>query len=160
MKPTAPSVPVYDLRFVRARRPLVISEPAARYSGQAARALHSLIGTADREHFAILFLNSQLEIVGAHIAGIGGSSTMQVEARTVLRAAVVACAASIVIGHNHPSGNPNPSVEDHAFTRRIVDAAHVLGIPIMDHIIVTREVDRYSSMKDCGTLPVALDGAA
>jgi DNA repair protein RadC len=147
-----PSIPIYTLRLVKGRS-LALREPTASYGAQAARALQDLIGLTDREHLALLFLNARHAIVGAHIAAIGGASSIPgIEPRTLLRAAVVSCAAAIVIGHNHPSGDPAPSPEDHAFTRAFVTAAQAIGITVVDHIIVTRTA-RFHSMNDAGTLP-------
>ncbi len=56
--------------------------------------------------------------------------------REVFKAAVVANAASVVIAHNHPSGDPTPSPEDHAMTRRLCRAGELLGICVQDHVIV------------------------
>ncbi len=65
----------------------------------------------------------------------------------------MACADAVVLGHNHPSGDPSPSADDITTTEKIVRAGAVLGITVVDHIIVTREPRRYHSMCDRGILP-------
>ena len=154
MDPKLRKVPVYEIKLVQSRRPLLIAEDTISDAERARNVLHAMIGCADRESFVALFVNAAHEITGAHVVAIGGQSRiMGVEARTVFRAALAACAAAIIIGHNHPSGHATPSSEDIAITRALVNAGDLLGIPVLDHVIVTRHLDRYYSMLDRGTLP-------
>jgi DNA repair protein RadC len=102
-KPTLQKIPVYEIRLVQARRPLRLAEarlPDAEYAG---RTMHALLGLTDREHFAALFLNGHNHITGAHIIAIGGQHGIgTIEARTVFRAAISACASAIILGHYVP----------------------------------------------------------
>ncbi len=153
-KLTLYKVPVYEVRLRQARRPLELAEPILEHSDQSARTLHALLGLTDREHFAALFINGLNRITGAHVVAIGSQHGVSgLEARTVFRAAIVACASAVVLGHNHPSGDPNPSPEDIATTGKLMAAGRVLGIPVVDHVIVTRESRRWHSMLAHGTLP-------
>jgi DNA repair protein RadC len=116
--------------------------------------MHAMLGLTDREHFAALFLNGQSQITGVHVVAIGGQHGIgTIEPRTVFRAAVTACASAIVLGHNHPSGDPTPSRVDLATTAKLMAAGRVLGIPILDHVIVTRDSRCWHSMHARGTLP-------
>jgi DNA repair protein RadC len=145
------SLPVYDLRLVRARKPLRLAESEATYPARAARALHDLIGRTDREHLACLFVDARLAIQGAHIIGIGGTSgIVTVEPSCVFRAALVARASSIILGHNHPSGFPQPSEDDLKTTTRLIEAGKVVGVSIVDHLIVTPRPAVFASMRDLG----------
>jgi DNA repair protein RadC len=147
-------VPVYEVRLVQSRRPLRLAEECVAHPPSAARALHALIGLTDREHFACLFVNLHHHVTGAHIAAIGAQHTItSIDVRVILRAALAACATAIILSHNHPSGNPSPSHEDIATTEMIMRAASVLSMPVLDHIIVTRDMNRYHSMSEQGTLP-------
>jgi DNA repair protein RadC len=113
-----------------------------------------MLGFTDREHFAALFLNSIHGITGAHVVSIGGQQGIgTIEPRTVFRAAISACAAALIISHNHPSGDPTPSSPDVATTAHLMAAGKLLGIPVLDHIIVTRDSRRWYSMYERGTLP-------
>jgi len=67
--------------------------------------------------------------------------------------ALAACSSAVVLGHNHPSGDPAPSPEDILTTKHIMLAGKILCIPVVDHVIVTRNADRYHSMFERGTLP-------
>jgi DNA repair protein RadC len=148
------AIPVYEVRLVQSRRPLRLAEECIADAPSAARALHALIGLTDREHLACLFVNGHNRITGAHIAAVGGQHLIgAVDVRVILRAALAACASSLVLGHNHPSGDPAPSDQDLTTTAHIMRAAKVLTIPMLDHVIVTRDPSRYHSMLDRGTLP-------
>ena len=103
----------------------------------AAALFHTLIGEADREKFATLFLNSRHRITHAQIVSCGSLSSAPVHPREVFKAAVLANAAAIIIGHNHPSGDIAPSPDDHALTKRIEQAGELLGIPLLDSLIVS-----------------------
>lgn len=153
-KPTLQKVPVYEVRLVQARRPLRLAEATVSDGDLAARTMHAMLGLTDREHFATLFLNGTHRVTGAHVVAIGGQHGIgTIEARTVFRAAITACASALVLGHNHPSGDPTPSPKDIATTAKLMAAGRVLGIPVVDHIIVTRDSRRWHSMMMRGTLP-------
>jgi DNA repair protein RadC len=150
----AQNVPVYEVRLVQSRRPLRLAETTLTDARTSARAFHVLIARTDREHFAALFLNANHQITGAHVVAIGAQHAIaSIDARALFRAALAACASAIVLGHNHPSGNPTPSREDVATTGQIMLGAKVLSLPVLDHVIVTRDPQRYHSMFECGTLP-------
>jgi DNA repair protein RadC len=147
-------VPVYELRLVQSRRPLRLAESTVPESDSAARTMHAMLGLTDREHFGALFLDGHHRITGAHVIAIGGQHNIgTIEARTVFRAAIVACGSAKVLGHNHPSGDPSPSPEDIATTAKLIAASRIIGIPIVDHVIVTRDSRRWHSMYARGTLP-------
>jgi RadC-like JAB domain len=98
-------IPVYDVRLVQSRHPLMLPLPyrLADNPDASAQAFHTLIGLTDREHLACLFVNAQHEINGAHVAAMGGQSRINaIDARVIFRAALAACAAGIVLGHYVP----------------------------------------------------------
>ena len=147
------AIPVYEVRLVPSRRPLRLAEETVPESGSAARVAHALIGRNDREHLACLFLNAQHRIVGAHIAAIGGQHVIgTVDVRVILRAALAVCASSMILTHNHLGLDPSPSQDDITTTAKIMRAAEILTIPVVDHVIVTRDSARYHSMLERGTL--------
>lgn len=89
-----------------------------------------------REHFLVLLLNARHEVAGKDTISIGSLNASIVHPREVFKPAVLASAASIVLVHNHPSGDPEPSEEDLAITKRLVEAGELLGIGVLDHVIV------------------------
>jgi DNA repair protein RadC len=89
-----------------------------------------------KEHFIVLLLNTQNEIIKQWIVSIGTLNASLVHPREVFRSAIEAGCASIIVAHNHPSGTLEPSSEDLNTTRRLVDAGKLLGIEVTDHVII------------------------
>jgi DNA repair protein RadC len=89
-----------------------------------------------REHFVALHLDARHAVTGARIVSIGTASAALVHPREVFQAAIVAGACGLIVGHNHPTGNPSPSSEDEAITRRLALAGWLLGIRLLDSVIV------------------------
>jgi len=100
----------------------------------------------NREHFVGFYLNSRNQVLRREIISIGSLNASIVHPREVFLPAVAMSAASIILAHNHPSGDPTPSEEDLAITRRLVDAGRLLGIELLDHVVVAR--DAYASFKE------------
>ena len=94
--------------------------------------------TRRREHFFVLTLDGSHGITAVRIVAIGIVNRSLVHAREVFRRAIIDNAAAIVVAHNHPSGSLEPSDEDHEVTRRLGEAGQLLGIPILDHLIISR----------------------
>ena len=154
--PTLRKIPVYEVRLVQTRRPLWVAEAAVSRPEHAARTLHALFGLSDREHFATLFFDGAHNVTGIHVVAIGSQHSVGgLDPRVVFRAAIAAHASAIIIGHNHPSGNPEPSRPDLAITTALTAAGKLLDVPILDHIIVTRDATRWYSMAEHGMLPQA-----
>ena len=89
-----------------------------------------------REHFLVLLLNARHEAIGKETVSIGSLNASIVHPREVFKPAVLASAASVVLVHNHPSGDPEPSEEDLTITKRLVEAGELLGIGVLDHVII------------------------
>jgi DNA repair protein RadC len=96
------------------------------------------IGKKDQEHFIVAMLNGASGIIGYKIVTIGLTNRTLVHPREVFREAIKRNASSIIIGHNHPSGSLDPSIEDDSVTKRLKEAGEILGIAVLDHIIVRR----------------------
>lgn len=93
---------------------------------------------AAQEEFHVVTLDVQLPVVGTHLIGVGTLDRSLVHPREVFRAAIKDAAKSIILVHNHPSGDPTPSEEDLVVTTRLEQAGATLGIPVLDHIVVAR----------------------
>jgi len=106
------------------------------------------------EVFAVLCLTTKNEVAGYHEVGRGSLNACIVHPREVFKAAVLRNAASVLIAHNHPSGDPTPSPEDAALTDRLRDAGHLLGIDLLDHIVIGTN-GRYFSFREAGRLSEA-----
>jgi DNA repair protein RadC len=108
-----------------------------RSPADAAAVLAEYFSDRDREEFVVAFLDSGSTLVGLHVASVGGLAASIVEPRQVFKAAVLANAAALIVAHQHPSGNPEPSREDVVVTRQLVEAGKVMGVPVHDHLIIT-----------------------
>lgn len=89
------------------------------------------------ESFGVLYTDGSNNIRGATIVALGGRSSLSIRVAEILRPALIAGARGIIMGHNHPSGNPQPSPEDDALTRRIAAACEAVDLQLLDHLIVT-----------------------
>ena len=130
-------VPLYTTRLVRERTFSFPTRDQVRSPAGAAAVLAEYFADRDREEFIVVFLDTANTLVGLHVASVGGLAASIVEPRQVFKAAVLANAAAVIVAHQHPSGNPEPSREDVAVTRQLVEAGKVMGIPVHDHLIIT-----------------------
>ncbi len=102
------------------------------------------------ERFVVFVLNTANRIVSVDIVSEGTMNASLVHPREVFRAAVMGLGAAIIVAHNHPSGNIEPSSEDCSITRQITEAGKILGIPVHDHIIFGE--NGYTSFAERGIL--------
>lgn len=115
------------------RRP--IAAGAITGPDQVARLLRALL-PGDREGFAVIHLDGRHVARSAELVSVGSLNASLVHPREVFKGAILANAAAVILGHNHPSGDPAPSEEDAVITRRLVAVGDLLGIPVLDHVIV------------------------
>ena len=104
----------------------------------------------DREHFLVLYLDRKGGVIAKEDVSVGGLHSSIVHPREVFKTAVKRSAASIILAHNHPSGDPAPSREDIDITRRLIDAGSIMGIEIIDHVIIGENT--YCSFKEKGLI--------
>lgn len=90
----------------------------------------------EKEHFKVVFLNTKNEIIAFETISIGSLNASIVHPREVFNRAIKKSSASIILLHNHPSGNPEPSKEDINVTKRLIEAGKIIGIEVLDHIII------------------------
>jgi DNA repair protein RadC len=128
----------YRLALVRERAPVPFGERASA-PGDLARLAWTLIGTEPQELVLCLHLDSTLRLRGYHEVARGGLDVAPVDLRVVLAGVLVAGTPAFALVHNHPSGDPEPSLDDLALTERVVAAAKVLGLRFVDHLVVASE---------------------
>ncbi|MGP8216322.1 MAG: JAB domain-containing protein [Bacteroidia bacterium] len=102
------------------------------------------------EEFIVFYLNRANKILGWVKISSGGINGTVADSRVIFGIALKAAASSLILAHNHPSGNLTPSNEDKELTRKLIDAGKLLEIKVLDHIIVTSE--SYYSFSDEGTV--------
>ena len=100
------------------------------------------------ECFVALMLNTRRRIKGHYLVSIGTMDTILVHPREVFRLAIIASASALVLGHNHPSGDPTPSEADIKVTRDLIRAGQLLKIEVLDHIIVGNPT--HTSLRELG----------
>ncbi|MBO5853377.1 MAG: JAB domain-containing protein [Bacteroidales bacterium] len=103
-----------------------------------------------RETFIVLYLNRANQVLGYSVISQGGTSNTTVDIKMVIQTALLANASCIMLAHNHPSGNLHPSSDDNRITNRIIEAARLFDITVLDHIIITNE--SYYSFTDNGNI--------
>ena len=118
----------------------------------AAAIAQLLIGDADREHVLALLLDTRHRVVGVHTVAVGDLNTCPLHPREVFKCALLCNAAAVILCHNHPSGDLQPSRADVAITRRLAEAGGLVGIAVLDHIIVAG--GGYTSLRERGILEV------
>ena len=133
----------YDVAFQTER-------PADRPQINCPQDVHTLLapemGALAQEQLRVLLLNTRNQVMGQRVIYIGNVNSSVVRPAEVLRAAVIDSAPSIIISHNHPSGDPTPSPEDVSITRDLVQAGKILGIDLLDHVVIGG--DRWVSLKE------------
>ncbi|KXK37156.1 MAG: DNA repair protein RadC [Saprospiraceae bacterium] len=107
---------------------------------------------ADRPHeeFWVVFCSRSNKVIKMEFIGRGGTSSVVVDPKIILKSAIEHLASSIILGHNHPSGNLTPSREDIMITQKIKDAAELVDMKVLDHIIIGD--NKYYSFADEGRL--------
>ena len=154
-------------RFVSAYRISLVRDERVSFGAQsvynptdAQRCLQDLIrnmGQPDREQFCVLMLNAKNIIIGMNIVSVGGLSSAPVHPKDVLKPAILANAAALILGHNHPSNDLTPSSADIAITQTIVHASSILGITIHEHLIIGMDDDGYFSFAEHGYIQEAYE---
>lgn len=130
--------------LVRARR----ERMQFRTARDAAEFLVPQFGTRPVEQFGVILLDTKHRLLRTTVLSVGTLDASIVHPREVFRAAASAGAAALVLFHNHPSGDPTPSADDIALTRRMMQAGDLMGITVLDHVIISES--RFCSLKDHG----------
>lgn len=128
-------IPEYKVMLVRDKK-IETDTKFINSSDDANKLLQSYLNGVDREHFVVILLNRKNGIIGINTVSVGDLSSSIVHPREVFKPAIVAGAASIIVAHNHPSGDPAPSRDDINVTKRLKEAGDILGINVLDHIII------------------------
>lgn len=131
------TTPVYDRSIVRS-------------PGDVFELLETEFRHLQNEHFVCLFLNTKNHLIFKEVISIGSLNSAIVHPREVFRAAIKRSSASLICAHNHPSGDPEPSIEDVSLTKRLIAAGEIIGIEVLDHVIIGG--NRYHSLKEHGQI--------
>lgn len=105
-------------------------------ASEAVGIFRKLMEDSAEEYFWMLCMDAKGKIVGCHEISHGDLTATAVHPREVFKRAILNNAASIIVSHNHPSGDPTPSMEDISLTARISEAGKLMGVKMLDHIII------------------------
>jgi DNA repair protein RadC len=150
----------YRIQLVKDRR--IAFEPGEEVSDPKqcqpiARRIIETLGQTDREQICVIMLNVKNEIIGTNMVHTGYLNGSSIHPREVFKPALLLNAGAIIMCHNHPSGGVEPSPEDLEVTTLIMKAAHVMQIPLHDHMIISTFDDSYYSFLDAGIIPKLLE---
>ncbi len=157
-------IPIYRISLVRESAMPYHTVPQMRSSKDVSNLLHEYLKGTDREHFVAILVDQKNRAIGLHTVSMGSLTASVVHPREALKPiiadddfvrasytrAIRHNAANLIFGHNHPSGDPQPSREDRALTTRLVQAGKLLGILVLDHVIIGNNT--YFSFADEGLL--------
>lgn len=131
------TAPLVGVRLVQEQEFPYNGEPL-RKGADVAAFVGSYLKDLDREAFMVIMLTSRNRVISANIVSLGTLDGAMVCPREVFKVAILQNAASVILVHNHPSGDPAPSEDDINITKRMVQAGQLLGIPVLDHVVVSR----------------------
>ena len=132
----APTCSTCALEERRRFAPGDLDRPAVTAPEIAADLLAPLLAARDREHCVVLLLDTKHRLLDTVTVSVGSIDHTFMAPREVFRDALLANASAIVLAHNHPSGDPEPSRDDERITTRLVRAGEVVGIDVLDHLVV------------------------
>lgn len=140
---------IVSLKLVK-ESSLLYKERSVRSPEDGYQLMKLFLADKDREYFIVASLDTKNQPLSINVCHIGSLNASIVHPREVMKSAILSNAASIIVGHNHPSGLPEPSKEDIEVTRRLAEAGKIIGIDLLDHIIVGDE--SFISLKEKGYL--------
>ncbi|MFH1267912.1 MAG: JAB domain-containing protein, partial [Planctomycetota bacterium] len=117
----------------------------------AAEFLRAILESEPVEVFVVVPLTIKFRVLGYHELSRGCIDSTPAHPREVFKIALLANSACVLLGHNHPSGDPSPSMDDVDLTARLLQAGKLLGIEVVDHVIIGHD-DRYYSFKEGGRI--------
>lgn len=104
----------------------------------------------EKEHFQVILLDGRHRVIGVQPISVGILNSNLVHPREVFRPAISRGSAAVIAVHNHPSGDPTPSGDDEAITKRLMETGELVGIPVLDHIVIG--AGQFVSMKEKGLM--------
>ena len=140
-------IPVFKLKLIRDCN--ITIDKQVRNPTDINEILKALLSELDTEHLIVVLLDTRHRVIGTHDAAHGGLNACHVRLADVFKAAIVGNASSIIIAHNHPSGDNSPSPDDISITKQLIDAGKLLDISVLDHIIYAENENgpQYNSLR-------------
>jgi DNA repair protein RadC len=142
-------ISVVRVELIKERNLDYVGSRQIRTADDAATIMYEYIGNTDRENFVVMMLSTKHYVNAINTVSIGSLDACIVHPREVFKPAILGNSSDIIVGHNHPSGDPSPSPEDVAVTKRLVEAGRTLGITLLDHLIIGHD-GRHVSLQSQG----------
>ena len=143
-------IQVVNIRMVK--EPSIYSENRITCPEDAVKAIAKDMATYDREVFAVLHLKTNGQPINFNICSVGTLDAAMVSPANVVKSGILSNAASMLVFHTHPSGNLEPSQEDKEVTRRLIAAADLMGLSLLDHVIIGGGTDKVFSFRQAGMM--------
>ena len=143
-------IPRFDVRLVRDGRVATLEPTIIRRPEDTLPVLEAELSELGYEKFIALALNTKNHVTAVLPVSSGSLNASIVHPRELFQRAILANCASLILAHNHPSGDPVPSPEDIALTRKLIEAGLLLDIPVLDHIVLG--YGRFVSFKERGLI--------
>ena len=146
-----PKIKEYNCRFKQVQvrleeAPTIYTSKKVNNPQRAIEVLGEITKTFDREHFIVVNLTAKCAVINFNVVSIGGLSNAEAAPANVFKSAILSNAARVLLLHNHPSGNVDPSESDILVTQRLALAGEILGIQVEDHVILAN--NEYYSMRE------------
>lgn len=131
----------------------VVSKPSLCHSAAAYALLAPMVKRRKVESFWVFCVDARNRLIGHEEVARGTANYLHVPPRDVFHLAIVKHATGVILVHNHPSGDPTPSLEDESITERLAEVGRLLGVGVLDHLIITSNpMSGYYSFRDSGAL--------
>lgn len=145
-------IPLYEIQLVRTDAIPWEEDRTCQFPRHVYDIYKSIVGDPDRECVLALFLDTGRQLIGAHRVSVGTMTAAAFFGREIYRAALLAGAATVIIAHNHVSGEPEPSIIDREATHTLEQAGGLLGVFLLDHVIVGHR--KFYSFRERGEMSV------
>lgn len=143
------TIPLYQVQLVKDRKALKRPDHMLDAPRAVSLLMIELLGNPDREHFVVFMLDTRNKFIGANVVTVGTLTASLIHPREVFKPAILSNAAAVILAHNHPSDDTNPSAEDKETTKRLEQAGRLLGIGVLDHVIIGSG-GAFASMRQLG----------
>src|SRR3989304_5284049 len=138
------SLEVREIEYSYDKRPKISS------MDDVVQMVKPMIADPNKEFFMALYLNTKNGVLKQEVISIGSLNSNIVHPREIFKTACMISASSIIVAHNHPSGDPSPSREDIEITKKLEEAGKMMGIELLDHVIIGH--DRHYGFRESGQL--------
>ncbi len=115
---------------------------------QAFRLIEPLVRGRQKEHFYAVCLDTKNNVIATKLISIGSLNASIVHPRELFKEAILSSACTVILAHNHPTGDSTPSISDRQLTDRLAEAGRILGIEVVDHVIVGGDGQEYTSFAE------------